>query len=141
MKLINLRLAIAPLALYLVASPLSGQVKKCRATDVTSAGLIAELKDWVTTTDTARVRLRNTVYKLPTGITAGQIVLSINEKVCTKAVTAYTAISGGYTPASLYVIKLGSKGFAILDPTDNAGDYRMLFFLDTKYVRVGGWTG
>jgi hypothetical protein len=141
MKPINLRLAITFLALCLMAPPASSQVKKCRAADETSAGLILELKDWVTTTDSTRVRLRSTVYELPAGITASQIVLSIDEKICAKAITAYTSISGGYIPASLYVIELGSKGYAILDPTDTAGEYRMLMFLNTKYVRVGGWTG
>jgi hypothetical protein len=141
MKTINLTLAVTFIALCFVTRSAYSQVNKCRLGDGTSAGLILELKDWVTTTDTARVRLRNTVYKLPTGIDKNQIVLSTDAKICAKAITAYAAVSDGYAPTALYVIKLGSKGYAVLDPTDLAGDYRTVMFLNTKFLRVGGWTG
>ena len=141
MKRRHMELGIVLLASFILALPVESQVKKCHIADDVSAGLVFELKDWATTADTTRVRLRNTVYKLPTGIDSNAIALVTNERICGKAITGYAAASGGYAPTTLYVIKLGQKGYAVLDPTDNAGDFETVMFFDMKYQRVGGWTG
>ena len=54
---------------------------------------------------------------------------------------AYALLPKSYTPPSLYVVKLGNKGYAVLDPTDLTGDQRTVMIFDTKFKRVGGYTG
>ena len=70
-----------------------------------------------------------------------KVTLVTDERVCAKAIQGYAAMPGGRIPASLYVIKMGTKFFAIHDPTDLAGDMETVHIMDSKFVSVGGWTG
>jgi hypothetical protein len=56
-------------------------------------------------------------------------------------VLAIATLPAKKTPVNLYVVKMGSKGYDAWDPTAVAGEYRTIHIFDTKYVRVGGWTG
>ena len=114
--------------------------KKCRAADANSANLITELTLMVTSTDSETVADRTNIYHVPV-VSASQIALVTDEKVCAKVVLAIAALPAKKTPVNLYVVKMGSKGYAAWDPTAVAGEYRTIHIFDTKYVRVGGWTG
>jgi hypothetical protein len=141
MKLQQLRLPFVLLALSVAAGPVLGQGStKCHPADDNSAGLIARLKDWVTTTDPERVDQRTNIFKIPV-VDPKFIVLSTDEKICAKLVQAYAGVSGGYVPASIYVVKMGPKYYAVLDPTDPAGEFNTVMIFDSKLLRTGGWTG
>lgn len=131
---------VTALALVAPASTLSSQNTKCRPADAMSDRLIVELRNWMTTTDPERVADRDNVYKIPV-VGTNQIALVTDERICGKLIQAYAALSGTYTPASIYVIKMGNKNYTVLDPTDLAGDFRTVMIFDSRYVRVGGWTG
>jgi hypothetical protein len=123
------------------ASGLEAQTtKKCRAADSLSANLINQLTVIATSTDSETVADRNNIYHVP-ALSANQITLVTDEKVCTKLVSAVALLPAKRTPVNLYVVKLGSKGYAAWDPTEMAGEYRIVFIFDTKYAKVGGWTG
>jgi hypothetical protein len=74
-------------------------------------------------------------------VNAGQVTLVTDERICTKVVDAYTALPNGYTPANLYVIKMGTKGYVSHDPSRKVGEFTVFFVFNTKYVRTGGWGG
>ena len=121
-------------------SRIDAQATKCRAADSLSANLINQLTLIATSTDSETVADRTTIYHVP-ALTASQITLVTDEKVCGKVIIAVAALPAKPTPANLYVVKLGSKGYAAWDPAELAGEYRIVFIFDTKYVKVGGWTG
>lgn len=113
--------------------------KKCRAADTRSLALIRELQEWETTTDPQRIASRDNIFHIPV-VASNQITLVTDEKVCAKMVTAYTS-KMAYTPTSLYVIKIGTKGYAGYDPDRLHGEFTSLTIFNTKFVYIGGWTG
>jgi hypothetical protein len=113
---------------------------RCRAADDASARLILELKNWMTTANPGRRADRDTLYRIPV-VSTGQIALVTDERVCARAAAAYGPPAGSTVTPSVYTVKLGNKGFAVLDPTQLAGEYSVVLILDTKFVRIGGWTG
>lgn len=115
-------------------------IKKCRAADDSSANLIDALTLMATSTDSETVADRTNIYHVP-ALSASQITLVTDEKVCTKVVQAVALLPARLTPVNLYVVKLGSKGYAAWDPTQMAGEYRTVHVFNTKFIRVGGWTG
>lgn len=121
-------------------SAMAQSVQRCRAPDNDSARLITELKAWMATTDAERIADRDTLYKIPV-VNASQITLVTDEATCLKAANAYGTQPGSTSPARVYVVKLASKGFAVYDPDQPAGEYRVVMILTTKFVVSGGWTG
>src|SRR6266508_6031669 len=99
---------------------------KCRAADQTSAGLITQLTNWVTTTDPERIADRDTLFHVPV-VPVSQITLVTDEKICVKVIATYAALPGGYTPPTVYVVKMGSKNYVGYDPTYKAGEYSIVF--------------
>lgn len=113
---------------------------KCRATNPTSANLIGQLTNWVTTSDPERIAQRDTIYHIPV-VPVSQLTLVTDETVCGKIIQAWAALPGGHTAATIYVVKMGSKNYAAYAPTDKAGEYSIVLIFDSKYKHVGGWTG
>lgn len=123
------------------ARPAPGQtVQRCRPADNSSARLIVELKAWMSATDPERVADRDTLYKIPV-VNTSQITLVTDEAMCLKAANAYGAQPGSSTPTRVYLIKLGSKGYAAYDPDQPAGEFRVVMILTTEFAVSGGWTG
>jgi hypothetical protein len=114
---------------------------KCRPADSYTEMLIGTFKAEVTSTDPLVVSLRDSVYRIPV-VPPGEITLVTDEKVCAEIIQAYSNLKhGAYTPARVYVIKLGSKGHAALNPDRKAGEFSILHIFNTKYEDVGGWVG
>ena len=113
---------------------------KCRPADNYSAGLISNIQWYDTTTNAQAIYKRDSVMHLPV-VNANQVSLVTDERICAKVVDAYTALPNGYTPANLYVIKMGTKGYVAHDPSRKVGEFTVVFVFNTKYVRTGGWGG
>ena len=116
------------------------QSLKCRPADATSAGLVAELKRWATTTDPSRVSQRDTLFHVPV-VSVSQITVVTDEKVCLKVIQGYSLNPVPYTPTRLYVIKLGSKGYVGFDPDRKNGEFSVVHIFDSHYRHIGGWGG
>jgi hypothetical protein len=124
-----------------LASSLQSQVAaSCRPPDEKSSGIIAELRDWVTTNDLERIKERDRIFKIPV-VNPAEISVVVNDRICKKAIEGYSKLPGGMRPARLYVIRMGSKYFAVHDPTDKAGDMMTVHIMDRKFKSIGGWTG
>jgi hypothetical protein len=124
-----------------VASPVRAQGPgACKNADDTASGIIAELRDWVTTTDTERIRDRDSIFKVPV-VNVKEISIVKDERICRRAIDGYSKLPGGTRPASLYVIRMGPKYFAVHDPLDKAGDKMTVHIMNRKFVSIGGWTG
>lgn len=101
------------------------------------AGLIIHLKQWMTVTDTADVRLRNTVYRIPVVDTAA-VQLVTDARTCARAAAAYPDTTAD---RPVYVVSLGREGYAVLDPSDKAGEFRTVILFNRQWKEIGGWTG
>lgn len=114
---------------------------KCRPADATSAGIIAELKQWVTTTNPDYISQRDNIFHVPV-VSVNSMTVVTDEKVCGKVIQAYgTFPTHPYVPTRLYVIKLGSKGYGGYDPDRKGGEFTAVHIFSTKFVRIGGWVG
>jgi len=141
MEAILMRTLAAMVVAAFSATPAVAQsVQRCRAADNTSARLIEELKARITATDPEQVADRDTLFKIPV-VNVNQISLVTDEATCLKAANAYGSQPGSTTPTRVYVVKLGSKGYAALDPDQPAGEFRVVMILSTKLAVTGGWTG
>src|SRR4051812_41444696 len=113
-------LAAALATLSFAASALA-QGTSCRAADSLSARTTRELKDYVTSTDSFTVRVRNSLGI--TGTSANKISYNTNSTTCKSAVTALNNHSG--TPGrvrTVYVWAVGSN-YAVEDPTDESAGF------------------
>lgn len=134
------RFALA-FVLALDASQAAAQTTpKCRPADAHTANLISHLVYRISATDPRDTRLRDSVYKIPV-VASSQITVVNDERVCGKLIEAYSRDAEGRVPVSLYVIKLGTKHYAVMDPGDKAGEFSIVLIYNSKYVRVGGMTG
>ena len=113
---------------------------KCRPADNYSANMISDIKRYLSATDARTVFNRDSVMHLPV-VSASQVSLSTDERVCTKVVQAYSALPNPYTPARVYVVKMGQKGYVAHDPDRKVGEFSIVLVFNTKYVRTGGWGG
>ncbi|HUF65997.1 MAG TPA: hypothetical protein VMM17_08470 [Gemmatimonadaceae bacterium] len=135
--------AYAALGLALtIGMPEAGaqSTSKCRPADWRSDGIISHLKYRISATDPRDIRLRDSVYRIPV-VPPNQITVVTDERICAKLVDAYSRGASGWVPVNLYVIKLGDNHYAVMDPEHKAGGFSMVMIYDSKYVRVGGWTG
>ena len=115
---------------------------KCRPADQTSASIIAQLRQWVSTQDTATISLRDSVIHLPV-VGPATITVVTDETICGKVIRAYTRFPTplAYTPVNLYVIKIGSVGFVGYDPDKKGGEFTAVHIFNPQYVRIGGFVG
>jgi hypothetical protein len=114
---------------------------KCRAADDRTVSLIAQLKAWATTTDSERISQREDIFHVPV-VDAKSLTVVTDEKLCAKIIAGYAAFPKlAYAPARVYVIRLGSKGYAAYDPDKKGGEFTAVHIFNTKCVRVGGWAG
>jgi hypothetical protein len=128
-------------ATFAIAPQAAAQsVRRCRAADNTSERLIVEVKSRIAATDSEQAADRDTLFKIPV-VDVDQISLVTDETTCLRAASAYGSQPGSTAPTRVYVVKLGSKGYAVLDPDQPAGEYRIVMILSTKFAVIGGWTG
>ena len=113
---------------------------KCRAADDYTAALTYELKRYVSSQDPKVIADRDSIYHVPV-VPVNQISVVTDERVCSKVVQAYSAMSGGYTPSSLYVIKMGSKYTVAVDPDHKSGEFNVVHIFNSNYADIGGWVG
>lgn len=131
----------ALIAMPASATAVSAQTLKCRAADATSASIIAQLKQWVTTVQPERVSQRDNIFHVPV-VSVNSITVVADERVCAKVIAAYATFpQQAYTPTRLYVIKMGSKGYLGYDPDRIGGEFTAVHIFSTKYVRIAGWVG
>jgi hypothetical protein len=114
------------------------QTTSCRPADSLSSRTTAELKDYVTSSDSFTVKLRNTLGI--TGTNANKISYNTNSTICTSAVTALNTRSG--TPGRarrVYVWVVGSN-YAVEDPADeDPSGYRVVSLFTSKWIFKSGW--
>lgn len=134
------RLTLIGLAVV-VALPLRSQAPTaCKKADDTTSGIIAELRNWVTTTDPERIQDRDSIFKVPV-VNVSEISIVTDERICKRAIDGYSKLPGGLRPASLYVIRMGPNYFAAHDPLDKAGDMMTVHIMNRQFISIGGWTG
>ena len=135
------RIVLFAIALSIFVTRSGAQTSlKCRPADDYSASMISNIQWYDTTTNAQAIYKRDSVMHLPV-VNANQVSLVTDERICAKVIDAYTALPNGYTPANLYVIKMGTKGYVAHDPSRKVGEFTVLFVFNTKYVRTGGWGG
>jgi hypothetical protein len=137
-----IRMAALILGLSMLPHSLRSQaIPKCRPADATSARVISALTAWVTTTDPERISQRDNIFHVPV-VPVSQITLVTDERICSKVAAAYASFPRfAYTPARLYVIKMGNKNYVGYDPDKRGGEFTAVHVFDQKYVSVGGWSG
>ena len=111
----------------------------CRPADQ-SAALIVHLREMVTTTDSLMAFARDNYFHIPV-VAPGQINAVTDPRLCELASAAYGPPTGSASRRRVNVVKLGSKGFAVLDPDHLAGDKQTVIIFSPTWVRIGGWTG
>jgi len=138
----KLRVAVVGVGLIVSSRAAVSQTNlKCRPADASSDMLIDALKWYVTTQDPATIAARDNYYHVPV-VPVNQISLVTDERICSKVVQAYATLAhGAYTPARVYVIKMGSKYTVAHDPDVKAGEFSSVHIFDSKYVNIGGWVG
>jgi hypothetical protein len=133
-------LVLAAVACVVAHSAAAQASRKCRPADNHSANMISDITRYLTATDARTIYNRDSIMHLPV-VTARQVTLVTDERICTKVVQAYRTLPNPYTPASLYVVKLGSTGYVAHDSDRKVGEFSVIFVFNTKYARVGGWGG
>jgi len=83
MKAILVRALVAVLFPALFSVQSEAQSTKCRPADAASRRLIAQLEDWMTTTDPERQADRDTAYKIPL-VSVTSIAVVTDERICGK---------------------------------------------------------
>lgn len=80
--------------------------------------------------DTVWMKSQGLPYATPDAIT-----LVTQSSTCKSAVAAYNQ-AAGITPllASVYVAKLGKKGYVVMNPKDHAGDYQAMWVFDAQWA-------
>jgi hypothetical protein len=129
-------------ALIMVAATLglmqTARAQGCRPEDSTSATTTKVLKDYVTSTDSFTVRMRNGIGIA--GTPANQISYNPRSATCRSAVTALNAHFG--TPGvarTVYVWLVGSN-YVVEDPANQqTGAYRAVYLFTSKWVFKGSW--
>ena len=129
-------------ALIVVAATLgfmqTAQAQGCRPADSTSATTTRVLKDYVTSTDSFTVRMRNGLGIA--GTPANKISYNTTSATCRSAATALNAHFG--TPGvarTVYVWLIGSN-YAVEDPANQqTGAYRAVYLFTSKWVFKSSW--
>lgn len=68
------------------------------------------------------------------------IALVTDTLVCSAALAAYNTKPGAGV-SSLYIFKLGTSGYAVVNPVDTAGEWVMMHIYDARWVlklSIGG---
>lgn len=131
------RFTLAVVCGLLFPSVSAAQASSSCLTGDEGEGLVIHLKEWMTVTDTADVRLRNTVFRIPLVDTIA-VQLVTDARICASAAAAYPDTTAD---RPVYVVTLGREGYAVLDPSDMAGEYRTVILFDRHWKEIGGWTG
>lgn len=113
---------------------------QCGPANDTSAALLTDLKGWMTTENPNKVVLRDRVFRIPV-VAESELSLVSDEKICRKVVEAYERLPEfAYTPARVYVIKLGASGYVSYDPDKKGGEFVSVHIFDRDYAHSGGWS-
>jgi hypothetical protein len=113
----------------------------CRTADSRSRAIIQRLTDWITTTDPAKVQLRNNSFHIPV-VPTNQLVVITDAQTCRKASTAYAA-ELSVAQAPVYAIQMGSgtsTWYAVHDPSFHAGELGAVIIFDKRWKRFGGYS-
>jgi hypothetical protein len=130
----------ASLAVLLGTTALHGQASKCLPADSTSAGLIADLRRIVTATDAWTVEGRDNIFHIPV-VPPASITLVTDSKVCAKASSAYGPPPGSTVTPQVYVIALGTAGYAVQRAIQPGDAHSTQKIFDRKWSKVGGRSG
>ena len=116
---------------------------KCLSSNDASSSLINGLKRRMMTADPSDIADRDTLYHIPvvSADQISQVVLVSDEKTCDKALVAIIALGNFGTPTRAYVVKLGTKGYAVWAPSTVEGAGQDVLVFDTKFVKIGGYGG
>jgi len=136
--------ALVPAALVIGATlarrpTASAQTTSCAPADALAERTVAELKDYVTSTDTVSVKMAKALGM--TGTNPDRIQYATDPKICSAAVKAWNQES--QTPGrsrTLHVWVVGSN-YAVEDPsdTDGAMSYRAVIFFTSKWRVKSRW--
>ena len=128
--------------LLLTVAPVDAQT--CRPADDVSRSLIAYLKAVVVTTDSAERVARDSIYKIPV-VSPSSITLITSARTCSEAAQALTnaEVVKNTNPRSVTVVAVGSKYYAVEDPTWLVGErqLRTVRIFDARWKPVGGFSG
>lgn len=135
-----MQLLVGSLGLLSTAVNAHAQGAQCGPANDTSTAVITDLKRWMTTENPDRVALRDRVFHIPV-VSESQVSLVADERICRKVVEAYENLREfAYTPARVYVIRIGDVGFAGYDPDRKGGEFVAVHLFDSEYSHIGGWS-
>ena len=104
----------------------------CRPADRHSANYVAYVEEFVASTDSATVALRQSLGL--GSVTDGQISLLTSGTACRKLMDALNELAG--TPGAArtgYVVRVGMNHYFVRDLKATAGEYNPTFVFDSKY--------
>jgi len=107
-----------------------------------SRAILAELVDWVTTSDTMRLRLREEAFHVPV-VPPESIHIATDPAICDRAADAY-ARALDVVPLPVSVVELHGAGtrkwYAVYGPHARMGEFGAVLIFDAEWARTGGWT-
>jgi hypothetical protein len=113
----------------------------CLPADQTSGRLIAELHTVMKTTVPWRVAQYDTLYRIPR-VPVADVAPVTDARTCQEAAEAVGPRPGSTALPRLHVVRLGNKGFAVLDPMNTLGSSKeTVLTFDGRWRRFGGVTG
>lgn len=113
------------------AAQASAQSSACRTSADTASLLVNRLKIAYASSDTAYLRTQGDPFAAPSAIS-----LVTNSTTCKAAVSAYNkthGLSGSSALKSAYVIALGTAGYVVVNPSETAGEYTLMFVYDAAW--------
>ncbi len=123
------------LGMHALAGPTSASAQACRTASDTAGSFESQLKSLYTEADSASLVAQGHPYARPTAI-----ALVTDTLVCAAAVTAYNTRPGG-SISSAFVYRLGTSGYAVVEPMNKAGEWTMMHIYNASWafkLSVGG---
>lgn len=114
------------------APPAGAQSLTCRPADNRLSTLVDNVKQILTSADSNMVALRNSLGL--SAVSASQVSQVTSGPACSKLMGAMNQLAG--TPSanrSGYVVKVGNKGYFVVDPGATAGEHTPAYVFDNKY--------
>jgi hypothetical protein len=115
--------------------PTAAVAQACRTASDTAGSFELQLKGLYTNADSTSLVAQGHPYARPTAIS-----LVTDTLVCAAAVAAFNTKPGG-SISSAFVYRLGTSGYAVVEPIDKAGEWTMMHIYNASWVfklSVGG---